>query len=104
MQRIEQQVWNLHVYLKLSLQNGHDIVEDFGECKAHVVYSLIYSRAMITQNPNVHQCLKDILNKLPQRISGGFMNTKDRQHIDFINFNLKCTNAYTHAHFPTVVK
>ena len=64
----------------------------------------IYSRAMKTQHPNVHQYLKDILNVLSKRISGDFMNTSDRHYIDFISFNLKCPNIYTHAHFPTVVK
>ena len=33
-----------------------------------------------------------------------FMNTKDRNHIDLISFNVKCPNVYTHANFPTVVK
>ena len=32
------------------------------------------------------------------------LNTKDRHHIDFISFNVKCPNVYTHAKFPTVVK
>ena len=58
---------------------------------------------MKTQHPNVHQYLKDILNILSQRISGDFMNTKDRHHIGFITFNVKCPNVYTHAHFPTEV-
>ena len=44
---------------------------------------LLYSWAMKTQHPNVHQYLKDIFNILSQRISGDFMNTKDRQHIGF---------------------
>ena len=58
---------------------------------------------MKTQHPNVHQYLKDILNILLQRIYGDFMNTKDRHHIVFISFNVKCPNVDTHAHFPTVV-
>ena len=58
---------------------------------------------MKTQHPNVHQYLKDILKILSQRISGDFMNTKDRHHICFISFNVECPNVYTHAHFPTVV-
>ena len=64
----------------------------------------IYSRAMKTQHPNVHQYLKDILNILSQRISGDLMNTKDRHHIDRISFNVKCPNVYTHLHFQTIVK
>ena len=40
----------------------------------------IYSRAMKTQHQNVHQYLKDILKILSQRISGNFMNTKDKHH------------------------
>ena len=59
---------------------------------------------MKTQHPNIHQYLKDILNKLSQRISGDFMNTKDRHYIDFISLNVKCPNVYTHAHFQTVLK
>ena len=59
---------------------------------------------METQHPNVHQYLKDILNILSHRISGNFMNTKDRHHIDFMTFNVKCQNVYEHAHFPTVIK
>ena len=31
---------------------------------------------MKTQHPYVHQCLKDILDMLSQRISSDFMNTK----------------------------
>ena len=58
---------------------------------------------MKTQHPNVHQYLNDILNILSQRISGDFMNTKDRRHIGFLSFNVKCPNVYAHAHFPTVV-
>ena len=57
---------------------------------------------MKTQRLHVHQYIKDILNIISQRISGGFM--KDINHIDFISFNVKCPNVYTHAHFPTVVK
>ena len=67
-----------------------------------LMYMYIYSRAMKTQHPNVHQYLKDILNILSQRISGDFMNTKDRHHIGFISFNVKGPNVYTHAHFLTV--
>ena len=63
----------------------------------------IYSRAMKTQHPNEHQYLQDILNMLSQRISGDFMNTKERHHIGFITFNVKCPYVYTHAYFPTVV-
>ena len=33
-----------------------------------------------------------------------FMNTKDRHYIDFIIFNVKCPNVYTHAHFNPTVK
>ena len=40
---------------------------------------------MKTQHPNVHQHLRDILNILSQRISGDFMNTKGRHHLDFIS-------------------
>ena len=58
---------------------------------------------MKTQHPNVYQYLMDILNTLSKRISCDFMNTKDRQHIGFISFNVKCPNVYTHAHFPAVV-
>ena len=65
---------------------------------------IVYSRAMKTQHPNVHQYLEDILNILLKRISGDFMNANDRHHIDFISFNVKFPNIYTHAHFPTVVK
>ena len=61
----------------------------------------IYPRAMKTQHPNVHQYLTDIWNILSQRISGDFINTKDRHHFGFITFNVKCPNVYTHAHFPT---
>ena len=65
---------------------------------------IIYSRAILmkTQHPNV-QYINDILNILSHRISGDFMNTKDRRYIGFIGFNVKCLNVYTHAHFPTVV-
>ena len=63
----------------------------------------IYSRAIETQYQNVHQYLKDVLNILSPGISGDFMNTKDRNHIGFISFNVKCPNVYTHAHFLTVV-
>ena len=59
---------------------------------------------MKTQHPNIHQYLQDILNILSQRISGDFMKTKDRHHIDTISFNVKTPNVYTHAHFPTEVK
>ena len=59
---------------------------------------------MKTQHPNVHQYLKDLLNILSQRISGDFMNAKDRHHVDFIGYNMKFPNVYTHAHYPTVVK
>ena len=64
----------------------------------------VYSRAMKTQHPNVHQYLKDILNILSHRISGDFMQTKGRHHIGFISSNGKCPNIYTHAHFQNVVK
>ena len=64
----------------------------------------IYSRAMKTQHPNVHQYLNYILNILSQRISCDFMNTKIRQYIYFISFNVKYPNVYTHAHSPTVDK
>ena len=37
-------------------------------------------------------------------ISGDFMNTKYRHHIDFISLNVKGLNVYKHAHIPTVVK
>ena len=40
----------------------------------------LYSRAMKTQHPNVHQYLNEILNILSQSISGDFMNTKDRHY------------------------
>ena len=56
------------------------------------------------QHPNVHQYIKDIFDILLQTISGDFKSTKDRHYIDFISFNVKCPNVYTHAHFPTVVK
>ena len=59
---------------------------------------------MKTQHPNIYQYLNDILNILLQRISGDFMNTQDRQHIDFISFNVKRPNIYTHTHFQTVVE
>ena len=59
---------------------------------------------MKTQHPNAHQYFKDILNILSPRISGDFMDTKDRHHIEFISFNVKCQNVSTHAHFPTGVK
>ena len=58
---------------------------------------------MKTQHPNAHQYLIDILNIPSQRISGDFMNTKDRQHAYFTSFNVKCQNVYTHAHIPTVL-
>ena len=73
----------------------------------HVLLVLImhiYSRAMKTQHLNVHQYFNDILNILLQRISGVFMNTKDRQNIGFISFNVKCSNIYTHAHVRTVLE
>ena len=57
---------------------------------------------MKTQHQNVHQYLKDLLSILSQRISGDFMNTKDRNHIDFFSFNVKYLNVYTHAHFPII--
>ena len=41
---------------------------------------------------------------LSQRISCDFMNTKYRHHIDFISFNVKGLNVYTHTHIPTVIK
>ena len=59
---------------------------------------------MKTQHPSGHQYLKDLLYILLQRISGNFMNTKDRHDIDFIHFNVKCTNYYTHAHITTIAK
>ena len=59
---------------------------------------------MKTQHLTVHRYLKDILNIHAQRISGEFVNTKDRHYIGFISFNVKCRKVYTHAHFPTVVK
>ena len=59
---------------------------------------------MKTQHPNVHHYLKDILNILLQWTSRDFMNTKHRQHIDFISLNVKCSNVYTHAQIPTVVE
>ena len=59
---------------------------------------------MKTQNPNVHQYLNDILIILSQRISGDLMNTKDKQHIDFISFNVQCQNIYTHVHISTATK
>ena len=59
---------------------------------------------MKTQHPNEHQYLEDILNILSRRISGDFMNKKDRHHIDFIRLNIKCPNVYTHAHIQIVVK
>ena len=59
---------------------------------------------MKTQHPNVHQYLNDILNILSSRISGDFMNTKDRYHIDFLSFNVKCRNISLLAHLSTVVK
>ena len=34
---------------------------------------------------------------------GDFMNAKDKHHIGFISFNVKCPNVYTHVHSPTVV-
>ena len=58
---------------------------------------------MKTQHPNVHNYLKDILSIISLRMSGDFMNTKDRHNIGFSSFNVKCPNVYTHAHFPTVV-
>ena len=64
---------------------------------------LLYSRAMKTQHPTVHQYLKDILSLLSQHISGDFMKTKDRHHIGFISFNVKCPNIYTLAYFQTEV-
>ena len=57
---------------------------------------------MKTQLPNLRQYLKDILNILSQSICCDFMNTKDRQCIEFISLNVKCPNVNTHAHFPTV--
>ena len=65
---------------------------------------LLYSRAMKTQHPNIHQYLNVILKILSQRISGDFMSTKDGHHIDFISFNMKWPNVNTRAHIPTVVK
>ena len=59
---------------------------------------------MKTQHPSIHQYLVDILNILSQRISGDFMNTKYRHHIDFITFNVKCPNVHTHAHIPIVAE
>ena len=59
---------------------------------------------MKTQQPNVHQYTKELLNILSKRIYGYFMNTINRHHTAFISFNVKCPNDYTHAHFPTVVK
>ena len=86
-------------------QNSQVIVQIFGiRASRGICASQIYSRAMKTQHPNVHQYVKDILNILSQRISREFMKTKDRHHIDFISVNVKCPNVYTHAHIPTVVK
>ena len=59
---------------------------------------------MKTQHSNIHQYLKEILNILSQRISGDFMNTKDRYDIELISFKVKCPNVYTHAHTATAVK
>ena len=44
---------------------------------------------MKTQHPHIHQYLKVILKILYQKISGDFMNTRDRHNIDFIIFNMK---------------
>ena len=44
---------------------------------------------MKTQHPSIHQYLKVILKTLSQRISGDFMNTRDRLNIDFISFNME---------------
>ena len=59
---------------------------------------------MKTQHQNVHHYLKDILNIFLLRISGVFIYTKDRHHIDFIIINVKCPNVYTHALIPNVIK
>ena len=59
---------------------------------------------MKTQHPNVPQYLKDISDILSMRISGDFMNAKDRHHIGFISFNVKWPNVNMHAHFRIIVK
>ena len=55
---------------------------------------------MKTQNPNVHQYLKNILKFTFKEV----MTTENIHYIDFISFKVKCPNAYTHEHFRTVLK
>ena len=61
---------------------------------------------MKTQHPKGDQCLKDILNihVLPQLSSIDLMSTKERHHINFISFNVKCPAVYTHTPILTVLK
>ena len=41
---------------------------------------------------------------MSQRISGDFINTKDRHDSDSIIFKVKYSNTYMHAYIVTVVK
>ena len=55
---------------------------------------------METHHPNVHQYLNKILNILSQRISGEFINTKDRHYFDFINYHGGNQLLYRHFNLP----
>ena len=44
------------------------------------------------------------MNTLSEKISGSFMNRKDRHDNNFISFKVKYHNVYTHAHIPSVIK
>ena len=70
---------------------------------ASAVLWLIYSREMETQHQNILKYIKDILNILLQRMFSDFRNTEDWHDIDFIRFNVKYPNVYTHARIRIVV-
>ena len=59
-----------------------------------IVNSILFYILTSNENatPKCTSYLKDILNILSQRISGDFMNTKDKDRIGFITFNVKCQN------------
>ena len=58
---------------------------------------------MKTQHPNEHQFLKDISNIFSQRISGNFMNTKDRHHIELFKREMfKCLYACANSNHSLI--
>ena len=62
-----------------------------------------YTHEQWKSNTQMYNIISRIYWIYFQRISGDFMNTKDRHDIVFISSNMKCPNVHTHVHFPTVV-